>query len=131
MVNYMEIICKVYSNSYLTTILKHKRLPPPQPSTLNPQPSTLNSQLSILNSQFSTAPSTLLVFSFYFLVFTESVLQHRQFLGGESGRGVDDHDVVAIGQRTHVEDGAQSLVDVRQPKTALQVVDLHTAEPIG
>lgn len=61
----------------------------------------------------------------------ESVLQHRQFLGGESGRGVDDHDVVAIGQRTHVEHGAQSLVDVRQAKTALQVVDLHTAEPIG
>gem|GEM_PF-5104625 len=52
----MEIICKVYSNNYLTKILKHKRLPPPQLSTLNPQPSTLNPQLSILNSQRPRPP---------------------------------------------------------------------------
>ena len=47
-------------------------------------------QLSTLNSQFSTAPPTLLVFSFYFIVFSELEVNKRLKIG--SDELVDDED---------------------------------------
>jgi len=82
----MAIICKINLSNYLGIkkllelrigfriwIILHSQL-----------------QLSTLNSQFSTAPPTLLVFSFYFIVFSELEVNKRLKIG--SDELVDDED---------------------------------------